>query len=141
MHKVLLAVDGSDSALRALDHVMALKRAISDLEIHLLNVQIPVVSGVVKMFVSKDQLDGYYREEGAKALEGARHKLDQARIAYSHHIMVGHLAETIVEYAKQKACSQIVMGTRGMSAVSNLVLGSVASRVIHISEVPVTLVK
>jgi nucleotide-binding universal stress UspA family protein len=141
MRTVLVAVDGSDSALRAVAHVMALERLLPELEIHLLNVQIPVVSGVVKMFVNKDQIDNYYREEGAKALEAARRKLDQAGVAYSHHIMVGHLAETIVEYAKQKACNQIVMGTRGMSAVSSLVLGSVASRVIHVSDVPVTLVK
>jgi nucleotide-binding universal stress UspA family protein len=33
------------------------------------------------------------------------------------------------------------MGTRGMGAIGNLVLGSVATKVIHLTEVPVTLVK
>jgi nucleotide-binding universal stress UspA family protein len=35
----------------------------------------------------------------------------------------------------------IVMGTRGQGAVGNLLLGSVATKVIHLSKVPVTLVK
>jgi nucleotide-binding universal stress UspA family protein len=38
-------------------------------------------------------------------------------------------------------CDGIVMGTRGMSAVGNLVMGSVATKVIHLTKLPVTLVK
>jgi nucleotide-binding universal stress UspA family protein len=34
-----------------------------------------------------------------------------------------------------------VMGTRGMSAIGNLVAGSVATKVIHLTKLPVTLVK
>ncbi|MCE9642399.1 MAG: universal stress protein, partial [Betaproteobacteria bacterium] len=36
---------------------------------------------------------------------------------------------------------QIVMGTRGAGAVANMVLGSVATKVLHLVEVPVLLVK
>ena len=50
-------------------------------------------------------------------------------------------AEVICRYAKEKGCDQIFMGTRGLGSVSSLVLGSVATKVIHLSPVPVLLVK
>lgn len=141
MLTILLPVDGSDNSLRAVDHVIALAAAGGQLDVHLLNVQPPITSGVVKSFINQDQLNAFYREEATKALAGARQKLDRAGVAYAHHIGIGHLAETIADYAKQHHAGQIVMGTRGMNAISNLVMGSVATKVIHLSDVPVTLVK
>ena len=71
----------------------------------------------------------------------AQERLKQANVPFTHHISVGHIAETIAQYAKENGVSQIVMGTRGMGAISDLVLGSVATKVIHLSSVPVTLIK
>lgn len=74
-------------------------------------------------------------------MAAARKLLDAAGVKYQHRIGVGDAAETIAAYAKEKGCDQIVMGTRGMGSVSNLLLGSVATQVIHLSPVPVLLVK
>ena len=60
---------------------------------------------------------------------------------YVFHIGVGDAAETIVSYAKDKGCHQIVMGTRGLGSVSNMIMGSVATKVIHLADIPVLLVK
>jgi nucleotide-binding universal stress UspA family protein len=139
--RILIAVDGSANAERAVDHTIAMARAAPPLELHLLNVQVPVASGHAKMFLSEEQLNAYYRDEGLAALRGARQKLDAAQVSYRHHIGVGHVAQTIAEYAKRNQCDQIVMGTRGMGAIGNLVLGSIANQVIHLTNVPVTLVK
>jgi hypothetical protein len=67
-------------------------------------------------------------------------KLDAAGVPYVHHISVGDPAEVIAEFAKQKGCDQIVMGTRGLGA-TGLLLGSVTTKLIHLSDVPVLLVK
>lgn len=139
MAAILVPIDGSDNALRALHY--AIKRHAAGGTIHLLNVQIPIVSGVVKMFVSQEQIDAYYRDEAAAALAPARAALEQAKVAYQHHIGVGHVAETIVAFARQLKCEEIVMGTRGMGVMSSLVLGSAATHVIHLADMPVTLVK
>jgi nucleotide-binding universal stress UspA family protein len=58
-------------------------------------------------------VDNYYHEEGEKALQSARERLDEAGIAHSSHIEIGHVAETIAKFVKDKRCDQIVMGTRG----------------------------
>lgn len=108
---------------------------------HLLNVQLPVVGVNVKLLVSHEDLEAYYRDESMAALKNAREKLEAAGIRYALHRAVGSPAETIVQYAEQERCEQIVMGTRGLGAVSSLVLGSVANKVVHIANMPVVLVK
>ena len=50
-------------------------------------------------------------------------------------------ATTIARRADSLQCEGIVMGTRGMGAIANLLLGSVAAKVVHLANVPVTLVK
>jgi nucleotide-binding universal stress UspA family protein len=139
--KILVPVDGSESANRAAEHAIQQAKIQTDAEIHLLNVQTPVLSGHAKMFISEQQLNDYYREEGFAALKPAQERFKQASAHHTHHISVGHVAETIAQYAKENNIDQIIMGTRGMGAISDFVLGSVASKVIHLSSVPVTLIK
>ena len=139
----LVPVDGSESSSRAVDHLIAKLGWFKDgTEIHLLNVQHPIPYGNrVSSVVGHDKIAQYHKEEGMAALKTAMQKLDTAMITYHHHIGVGDEADIISKYAKEKGCDQIIMGTRGMGTVSNLVLGSVATKVIHLSPVPVLLVK
>jgi len=139
---ILLPVDGSENALRAVRHVIAMKSQYREpISVHLLNVQVPVASGAVKMFISQQQLKDYYREEGMNALAPARELLDGAGIAFDHHIGVGDLAATITGYAREKQCSQIVIGATGNGGIAGALLGSTATRVVQMAEVPVTVVK
>jgi len=140
--KILLPVDGSENSLRAVQHVIAMKEQYSDpIEVHLLNVQLPVASGAVKMFISQQQLNDFYRDEGVAVLKDARALLDQAGVSYQHHIGVGDLAGTITAYAKDKQCRQIVIGTRGRGSFAGALLGSVATKVVHLADIPVLLIK
>lgn len=140
--KILLPVDGSECAMRAVRHVVAMRDLMrGPIEVHVLNVQLPVASGAVKMFISQQQLKDYYRDEGLAALKDARALLDQHGVPYQHHIGVGDLAATIVEYAREKGCGQIVMGTHGRGKLTGAVLGSVAAKVIHLADMPVLLIK
>ena len=49
-------------------------------------------------------------------------------------------APSIARLATTHHCEMIVMGTRGMGAVASLILGSVATKVLHLSPLPVLLV-
>src|SRR6266545_4591755 len=53
----------------------------------------------------------------------------------------GPVAESIVREARLARCDLIMIGTRGMNAAANLLLGSCANRVVNISPIPVLLVK
>lgn len=143
MLKLLVPVDGSESSSRAVDYLIKNLGWLKDAaEIHLLNVQHQVPYGNrVSSVIGHDKLAQFHQEEGLAALKNARQKLDAARLKYHFHIGVGDEADVICQYAKEKGSNQIFMGTRGLGSVSNLVLGSVATKVIHLSPVPVTLVK
>jgi nucleotide-binding universal stress UspA family protein len=136
-------VDGSAPSSRAVDHLIKQVGVLKErAEIHLLNVQHPIpYGGRVSSVVGHDKIAQFHREEGMAELKAAMQKLDAARIEYHHHIGVGAEAEVICQYAAEKGCDYIFMGTRGLGTVSNLVLGSVATKVIHLSPVPVLLVK
>jgi nucleotide-binding universal stress UspA family protein len=95
----------------------------------------------VRLFLSREDLSGYYEEEAEQALGPARQEIGKAGVAFHVEIRVGDAAETIVRYAREQHCSLIAMGTRGMGSVGNLLLGSVATKVIGLSEIPVLLVK
>jgi len=142
MTRILVAVDGSESANRAVDYVLRLaQNSREPLEVHVLNVHPPVTFGDIKKYVGQDALNAYYHDEGSKVLAKVRPQLDKSSVAHNYHIGVGKIPETIVDYAREHGCTQIVMGTRGLGSVSSLLLGSVASKVLHLTDIPVTLVK
>ena len=138
LHRVLLAVDGSKHASRAVDYVCNLRDARDLLNVELLNVPLPIPRGYVRSSVNQEIADS---EEGESALRGASDALRAAGVKFNPHIVPGHPAEKIVELAEKHDCTRIVMGTRGLGAVTSLVLGSVAYKVLHLSPIPVTLVK
>lgn len=141
MLKILIPVDGSSHTERAVKQVLELTKSGAELEITLLNVQIPIASGHARMFLSHDEVEAYHQEEGLAALANARALLDAAGVAYTHHIAVGHPAETIVRFAREHNIDKIVMGTHGRSALLEVLLGSVAHGVLKHATVPVLLVK
>ena len=140
--KILIPVDGSDYAVRAIDHVIADVANLKVVpQIFLLNVQWKLASGNVKLFIDQDTINDYYREQGNAALVQSRAKLDAAGLAYTYHISVGSPAEAVVQYAQEQKIDQIVMCAHGQDTLSNFLLGSVTSKVIHLVEIPVLLVK
>ncbi|MBB5348037.1 universal stress protein [Desulfoprunum benzoelyticum] len=141
MLKILIPIDGSAHAQRAVNQVLDLAASGAVLEIFLLNVQIPIASGHARMFVSKDDVDAYHREEGLAALADARARFEGAGLPCSHHIAVGRVAETIVRFARERGVDKIVMGTHGRGGLAEVLMGSVAREVLRDSPVPVLLVK
>jgi len=142
MFRILIPVDGSQAATRAVEHVVAKAAWFvpGGLEVVLLNVQMPV-TGSSAMFVNAEQLKQYHREEGTRALAGARERLQRAGLKHGHHVAVGDPPQVIAQYARERKADQIVMGTRGLGTVTGMLLGSVATKVVHLSDVPVLLVK
>ena len=143
MVKLLIPVDGSEPCTHALKQLATYLGWIKEeVEIHLLNVQQPMPYGRrVSSIVGRARIAAYQQEHGLAALKPARKLLDNLKVRYRHSVYVGDPAEVITHYAREKGCDQIVMGTRGMGSVSSVVLGSVATKVVQLSPVPVLLAK
>ncbi len=140
--KLLVLIDGSDKSAHAVQHAVRLVKTSKDpVEIHLLNVQLPITFGDIAKFMGKEALNAYYNDEGMKVLLSPHDLLTAEGISHTVQIGVGPIAESIEKYLNDTGCDQIIMGTRGLGAVSSLLLGSVAAKVIHMVKVPVTLVK
>ncbi len=142
MLKALVPVDGSANSLGAVRHVIKLVKDREPLEIHLLNVQ-PPLRGDVTMFIIGSAVHDFHEEEAAKALAPACQLLDDAGVPYSRHVVVGHTAPAIAEWARKLHCDKVIMGTRGLGTVRQLLLGSVTHEVIRQMHpgIPITLVK
>ena len=140
MEKILISVDGSANAERAVAHVIAMIGKGRAVEVHLVNVRPPLRENVTR-FIARGEIEAYHQEEGQKALAGAKARLDGAGIPFTAHIVVGAAGETIADVAQDIGADEIVMGTRGLGGLAGLLLGSVATEVISLAKVPVTLVK
>jgi nucleotide-binding universal stress UspA family protein len=111
------------------------------LTLHVLNVQMPIVSGGVRAFVDSATIRRFHQDEGETALAKARAVLDAAGVPYTAEVKVGNIAETIVATARDNHCDQIVMGTRGLGTHTGALLGSVTRETLEHSRVPVLVVK
>ena len=141
MLKILLPVDGSECSKKAVADFIPLLEWYKEIpELHLLNVQYPL-DGNVSLFINQADIKQYHQEEGLKNLHEARDILDREGIAYQFHITVGDPAEMIVRFATEKQYDLIVMGPRGRGGIKGLLLGSVTSKVMQLSQIPVLLVK
>ncbi|MDH4095841.1 MAG: universal stress protein [Betaproteobacteria bacterium] len=141
--KILVAVDGSKGSLDAVqclvDHADWYRETP---EVHLVTVHLPVPQlPRMGLAVGKAQIRKYYEEEGEERLAAAKRKLDAAGIAYVAKVLVGPVAESIVKHARDKRCDLIYIGTRGMTALGKALVGSTATKVLHIADIPVLLVK
>jgi nucleotide-binding universal stress UspA family protein len=138
MMKILIPADGSESSNRAVQHLVKQASNVKiALDVHLLNVQRPMPGTVGEGAQAKQ----YHHDEGVKALASARKILDDAQVKYAYHIGVGDIGEVVAHFVNELKCDQVVMGTRGMGAVANMLMGSAATKVLNLVKVPVLLVK
>ena len=124
----LVAIDGSEHAQHAVTQAMQLVSQTQDGRLHLLNVQ---------HWLSKEAAEVELPRRGWEASAMARTTLTAAGIPWCLHVSMGDSAERIVEVAKQSGCRGIVIGSRGLGAAKNLLIGSVAYKVIHLSPISV----
>ena len=139
-HRILMAVDGSQSSLRAVRAVIDMARKAGPFELHLLNVS-PEMSEESVDVLGREEVDASLAAEAKAVLAHAQRLLNEAGLAYSSHIETGRPSHVIATFSRENACDQIVMGTHGKGTSRSVVVGSVAMRVMALADVPVTVVK
>lgn len=142
MLKILIAVDGSEHAERAMAAVGKMARASLELEAILLCVSPePLFYGSYSA-ATLQKIEAEQVIQQNVILNLAMEQASAAGLKVSESVRAyGVISNEIVRIAKDRQVDQIVMGTRGMGAMGNLFIGSVAQAVIHQSSVPVLLVK
>jgi len=141
--KILVATDGSKRALHAVDYAARLVRLLRSAPnpITLISVHDDLGLRSAKSFVGSAKVADYLRELSEKELKPARKLLDSAGVKHNMVIRTGRVAQEIVACADEGKFDLIVMGAKGRSAIADLLLGSVAQRVLATAKQPVVLVK
>jgi nucleotide-binding universal stress UspA family protein len=130
--RILLAVDGSEHSDRAVaaatDIARTSKAAVHVIHVHEAGLHAPIETN----------------SEAEDIVERALKQLDADRIEATGSAVAvrsGEVAPSIVEAARELGCDLIVMGTRGLSDFSSLLIGSVAHKVLHFADCPVLVVR
>ncbi|SNC62688.1 Nucleotide-binding universal stress protein, UspA family [Marinobacter sp. es.048] len=143
MKSILVPFDGSKSAKRAVDYVLTLrKEGLRCGAVHLVNVQPePTLFGDYASQSLLGELNSAAKQHSESINAEAMEILKADGIDCKSHGMIGDIATAVGSAVERYGCDTIIMGTRGMSNLANLVMGSVATRVLHEAAVPVVLVK
>ena len=137
----LVPIDGSDVALNSIGWIIRHAGEYREPpHIHLINVQATLPNDIGR-FINAETLREFHFEAGMAALSPARDQLAAAGLVPELHVLVGEAASTITGFADSHACTQILIGTRGHSGLAGTLLGSVAMKVVHLSSVPVLLIR
>ena len=142
MKKFLVPVDGSTAALRALAVAVELAKADPAASLHLVHChEEPLVYGEIAVYVPREKMEAAQKAHSEAILERAAAELERAGVRHTREVLSGAIAPTIAAHAEKLGCDAIVMGRHGKTMLSDLLVGSVAMKVLHASKLPVMLVR
>mgnify|MGYP000042892119 CR=1 FL=1 len=141
--KILVATDGSKNSMRALKYAVGLVGQLNSKTSSLTVISVHDDAGLrhAKAFVGKDAVADYLRELSDKELKPAIKLLKDSGIKHDMVIRTGHVSEEIIKEASASKYDMIVLGSKGRTSLADLLVGSVAQRVLSTAKQPVLLVK
>lgn len=140
--KILVAIDGSKNSLRALKYALKLADKVSEpCSFVLVNAHDDIALRGASQFVGKNAVKSYLDDLSNSELSEAVSIASKAKANFETRLVRGQVAPAIVKAANDRQCDLIVLGSKGRSALRDLLIGSVAQRVAALADVPVTLVK
>ena len=140
--KILVATDGSNNALRAVKYAAKLADDLkSESTITLISVHDDVALRHAERFVGKKAVADYLRDLSEQDLAESRKALDKAGARHDMVIRTGNVGAEIAAAAAEGKFDLILMGSKGRSALKDLLMGSVAQRVMEFAKTPVLMVK
>jgi nucleotide-binding universal stress UspA family protein len=139
--KILLAVDGSDYTKKMLAYLTTHEGLFNSSNQYTIFTAQPALPPRARAALGKEIVDKYHSEEAEKILAPVAKFLIRHDIDARSEWKVGPAGETIAKFAQSGKFDLVVMGSHGHGALSNLVMGSVATRVLAHCAVPVLLVR
>lgn len=137
--RILVAYDGSDLGRKALHTAARIAGQDPGIELHIVHVLEPMTipaysAGIVDLWERR-------RENAELMVSEAKELLQPTANPVTTHVMNGTPGECIVRAARELTCDLIVMGSRGLTGIKELFLGSVSHYVAQRAHCPVLIVK
>jgi nucleotide-binding universal stress UspA family protein len=139
--KILVAADGSEFTKRMLAYLAAHDEWMGSHHQYTVLTVVPPVPARAASVLSKDVLQSYYEDEADKVFKPIRAFFTQQGLNAEYVSKHGGAADTIAATADAGKFDLLVLGSHGHGALGNLVMGSVATRVVAQCGVPVLLVR
>jgi nucleotide-binding universal stress UspA family protein len=139
--KILVAVDGSPFTKRMLAYLAAHDEWLGARHAYTVLTVAPPVPARAAAVLSKEVLGSYYQDEAERVFKPIREFFAQQKLQAEFVGKHGHPADTIAAFADAGKFDLLVLGSHGHGVLGNLVMGSVATRVLAQSQVPVLLIR
>ena len=143
MDKILIPCDFSDQAVSAFRLALDMAHS-SHAEIHLLNViELPVThDDLVTAIHSFDEtLLRELRERAETKFEELRKEYAKAQVVIKTNVEVGAVIPSIINYVEAENATVVVMGTKGVTGLQEVLIGSTAEKIVRYAPCPVIVVK
>ncbi len=136
--KILVAVDGSKHADKAAKYARGIART-QGAELTLLHCpgHIPNLIGGS----AREKLMQELEADGLKLIEGYKDLCEGMNVCYSRVVRVGDPAVVLIKYAEENGMDLIVMGSRGLTDLEGLIMGSVTHHVLQRTCCPVLIIR
>jgi nucleotide-binding universal stress UspA family protein len=149
VRKVLIAVDGSKPSLAASEHaiLLAAKYKAELIVIHVVSpdVRYGYLEDVITpgLPASLKEVVHLATEKGQQYLDEVQEHAAASNLEIHTEVLIGatSVVKEIVQYAEEHEIDLIVVGTRGISGIKKMLLGSTASGVLSYAHCPVLVVK
>lgn len=139
--KILVPVDGSPFTKRALAYLAAHEEWLGPQHRYTLLTVVPSVPPRAAAVINRDDLKAYYEDEAEKVFKSIRSFFVKRNLDAEYLSKVGHAAEAICAIANKGKHDLVLMGSHGHGSLGNLVLGSVANKVLAHCKTPVLLIR
>ncbi|MFN7249504.1 MAG: universal stress protein [Anaerobacillus sp.] len=137
-NKILLAADGSQHALRAGERAVAIAKTNPNSEIHIVYV---IDGSTSKADVLSNNGSEAIRQKRKEKLKPIEDMLIKEDITHQFQLIHGEPGPAIVKYANEGKFDLVVIGSRGLNTLQEMVLGSVSHKVAKRVQSPVMIVK
>jgi nucleotide-binding universal stress UspA family protein len=139
--KILVAVDGSPFTKRMLAYLAAHDEWLGTHHAYTVLTVVPPVPARAAAVLSKDTPASYYKDESEKVFKPIRAFFAKQGLEADFVARQGNAGDTIAALADKGKYDLLVLGSHGHGTLGNLVMGSVATKVVANCSVPVLLVR
>jgi nucleotide-binding universal stress UspA family protein len=138
---ILIAADGSDYTKRALAYLAAHDEWLGAAHRYTVLTVVPAVPPHAARVVGKEVLEGWYADAAEGVFKPIRAFFRKQKIEAVFVSKVGHAGEAIGKFADAGKFDLLVLGSHGHGTIGNLVMGSVATKVMASCRTPVLVVR